>query len=231
LTTTAAIAAEPFRLPDILRALAAPLEAPVAVILIICAGGAVLLLGWTVGEYFTERRHLKLNLPRLLDEIQEGAAPAEECIARGGLLQRQKAALLELTAHPGFSARAREALAVRLMEQEQMRYDGILRWSELIARLGPMFGLLGTLIPLGPGIIALGQGDTYTLSNSLLTAFDTTITGLVSAAAATVVSSVRRGWYKDYMSILETVAESVLEKENRKGRIGDGKEADGKTEE
>lgn len=38
-----------------------------------------------------------------------------------------------------------------------------------------MLGLLGTLIPLGPGIIALGQGDTQTLSTSLLTAFDTTI--------------------------------------------------------
>ncbi|MDR1206755.1 MAG: MotA/TolQ/ExbB proton channel family protein [Peptococcaceae bacterium] len=231
MTTTAAAAAEPFRLPDILRTLAAPLEAPVIVVLIICAGGAVLLLGWMIGEYFTERRHLKVSLPRLLDELQGGAAPAEECIARSGLLRRQKEALLELSAHPGFSAQTREALAVRLMEQEQARYDGILRWSELIARLGPMFGLLGTLIPLGPGIIALGQGDTYTLSNSLLTAFDTTITGLVSAAAATVVSSVRRAWYKDYMSILETAAESVLEKENQRGRAGDGKEADGKTEE
>ena len=34
----------------------------------------------------------------------------------------------------------------------------------MIAKLGPMFGLLGPLIPLGPGIVALGQGDTVTLS-------------------------------------------------------------------
>jgi biopolymer transport protein ExbB/TolQ len=76
-----------------------------------------------------------------------------------------------------------------------------------------MFGLMGTLIPLGPGIIALGQGDTQTLSNSLLTAFDTTVAGLASAAVASVVSMVRRSWYKDYMSMLETVAECVLETE------------------
>ena len=71
----------------------------------------------------------------------------------------------------------------------------------------------GTLIPLGPGIIALGQGDTYTLSTSLLTAFDTTVAGLVAAAFATVISTVRRGWYREYASILEAAAEMLLETE------------------
>jgi biopolymer transport protein ExbB/TolQ len=85
--------------------------------------------------------------------------------------------------------------------------------SDLVARLGPIFGLLGTLIPLGPGIIAMGQGDTYTLSRSLLTAFDTTILGLISAAVAMVVSMIRRGWYGNYMSALEAVMECVLEVE------------------
>ena len=89
-----------------------------------------------------------------------------------------------------------------------------MKLSDLLAKLGPIFGLLGTLIPLGPGIIALGQGDTYTLSQSLLTAFDTTVAGLISAAVAMVISSVRKGWYANYMSILETLADCVLEVEN-----------------
>ena len=62
----------------------------------------------------------------------------------------------------------------------------------MIAKLGPMFGLLGTLIPLGPGIVALGQGDTATLAGSLGVAFDTTIVGVISAAVACVISNVRR---------------------------------------
>lgn len=74
-----------------------------------------------------------------------------------------------------------------------------------------MLGLLGTLIPLGPGIIALGQGDTYTLSKSLLTAFDTTIAGLVAAALAIVVSAIRRRWYREYGSVLEALCTEVLE--------------------
>ena len=59
-----------------------------------------------------------------------------------------------------------------------------------------MFGLMGTLIPLGPGLIALGQGDTKTLSDSLLIAFDTTIAGLVAGAIAYVVSGIRKSWYE-----------------------------------
>ena len=74
-----------------------------------------------------------------------------------------------------------------------------------------MFGLLGTLIPLGPGIIALGRGDTYTLSTSLLTAFDTTAAGLLAAAAAFVISAVRKRWYANYMSALEMAMECILE--------------------
>lgn len=61
------------------------------------------------------------------------------------------------------------------------------------------------------GIIALGQGDTYTLSTSLLTAFDTTIAGLVAAAFAIVVSSIRRRWYREYGSLLEALCTEVLE--------------------
>jgi biopolymer transport protein ExbB/TolQ len=200
-----------FKLSDVLRAIASKLEPPVIIVLIIIILSAVLLLGWLIAELFTEHRHLKIKLPQLLDEIRAGARPIQEIISGSGLLKRQKEVLLELTRHPDFNVSMRESLAIRLVEQEQAGYDRIVKLSEMVSRLGPMFGLLGTLIPLGPGIIALGQGDTYTLSTSLLTAFDTTIVGLISAAVSTVITTVRRTWYKDYMSILEVLANCVLE--------------------
>ena len=203
---------EAFRLADVLRAAASRLEIPIVAILILMVLAAAALLGWLIAEMIIERRHLKVKLPALLDDIRAGENPVQDIISASGLLKSQKEALLELTRHPLFNATMREALAVRLVEQEQVRYDKILKLSDLVVRLGPLFGLLGTLIPLGPGIIALGQGDTYTLSTSLLTAFDTTIAGLVAAAVASVVSAVRRTWYKDYMSALEVLANCVLEK-------------------
>ena len=203
-------AEDPFRIHDILRAVSGALEVPVVVLLVVFLLAAAALVGWLIAEYCTERRHLKVALPSLMEALRT-ADDREAVIEKSGLLRRQKDALLELLRHPDFTDATREALAVELLEREQDRYDNIVKLSELLARLAPMLGLLGTLIPLGPGIIALGQGDTYTLSTSLLTAFDTTIAGLVAAAFAIVVSSVRRRWYREYGSTLEALCTEVLE--------------------
>ena len=203
-------AEEPFRIHDILRAGSGALEVPVVVLLVLFLLAAAALVGWLISEYCTERRHLKVALPALMEQLRT-ADDREAVIGQSGLLRRQKDALGELLRHPDFTDATREALAVELLEREQDRYDNIVKLSELLARLAPMLGLLGTLIPLGPGIIALGQGDTYTLSTSLLTAFDTTIAGLVAAAFAIVVSSIRRRWYREYGSLLEALCTEVLE--------------------
>lgn len=203
-------AEDPFRMHDILRAVSGALEVPVVVLLVAFLLAAAALVGWLIAEYCTERRLLKLALPSLMEALRT-ADDREAVIESSGLLRRQKDALLELLHHPDFTDATREALAVELLEREQDRYDNLVKLSELLARLAPMLGLLGTLIPLGPGIIALGQGDTYTLSTSLLTAFDTTIAGLVAAALAIVVSSIRRRWYREYGSVLEALCTEVLE--------------------
>lgn len=201
---------EPFRVHDILRAAASALEIPVVVLLVLALLAAAALVGWLIAEYFTERRHLKVALPSLMEQLRT-APDRAAVIEQSGLLRRQKDALGELLRHPDFTDATREALAVELLEREQDRYDDIVKLSELLARLAPMLGLLGTLIPLGPGVIALGQGDTYTLSTSLLTAFDTTIAGLVAAAFAIVVSNIRRRWYRAYGSMLEALCTELLE--------------------
>lgn len=201
---------EPFRIHDILRAAASALEIPVVVLLVLALLAAAALVGWLIAEYFTERRHLKVALPSLMEQLRT-APDRAAVIEQSGLLRRQKDALGELLRHPDFTDATREALAVELLEREQDRYDDIVKLSELLARLAPMLGLLGTLIPLGPGVIALGQGDTYTLSTSLLTAFDTTIAGLVAAAFAIVVSNIRRRWYRAYGSMLEALCTELLE--------------------
>jgi len=201
-----------FQIGDVLRSVAAGMHYPVIIILIVFLICAVVLIGWILAEYLTERRHMKVSLPELLEKLRT-SADAKGTIEESGLLRRQKDALEELASHPDFTPELREALAVRLIDAEQARYDAVVRLSELLARLAPMFGLLGTLIPLGPGIIALGQGDTFTLSSSMLTAFDTTVAGLLAAAVATIVSQIRRAWYGEYISVFEVLCQCLLERE------------------
>lgn len=205
------------RLNAAMRAVASAMQTPVILILMLLLAFTVFLIGWVTVEFFTERRLLKAKLPALVDALNEtkNREETKACVAKSGLLKRQRAALTELLSHPELTPLMRESLAVRIVTEEQSHYDVRLKTSDLVARIAPLLGLLGTLIPLGPGIIALGQGDTMTLSSSLMTAFDTTILGLISAAVAMVISTIRKNWYNNYMSVLETAAECILEVEKR----------------
>ena len=200
-------------LGKVLHSMTSVLQIPVVIILILFIAAILVAIGWIISEYMNEHKHMQVQLPKLLDEIRAGERPIEEIIETSGLLKTQKEALTEITKHRDFNDLMLESLAANLLEGEQERYDAKLKPTDLLSKLGPMFGLLGTLIPLGPGIIALGQGDTLTLSQSLMTAFDTTIAGLVVAAIAIVISTIRRGWYNQYMSVLETVMDCIVEME------------------
>ena len=166
---------------DTLRLISGALETPVIFILLLLMAAAVILLGTLAVEAFTHRRGLEKIRKKLTDEAA------------------------------GCDKESRETIAVRLVRIERVRCENIVKLSDTIVKLGPMFGLLGTLIPLGPGIIALGRGDTFTLSQSLLTAFDTTVAGLVSAAVAFCISGVRKRWYTKHVMALEARMEDILE--------------------
>ena len=113
---------EGFRIHDILRAVSGALEVPVIVLLVLFLLAAAALVGWLISESCTERRHLKLALPALMETLRT-ASDREAAVEESGLLRRQKDALLELLRHPDFTDATREALAIELLEREQDRYD------------------------------------------------------------------------------------------------------------
>ncbi len=197
---------------NVLRAVSGAMELPVVILLILLLAFAVFSVGWIIAEFFSEHRHMKEDLPALLEYLRDNETDLEAAIAESKLNRRQKATLQELTQHPDFTRPLLDDLADNLLEQEQAHYDHMIKFTDLASKLGPMLGLLGTLIPLGPGIIALGQGDTYTLSVSLMTAFDTTVAGLCIAAVCMIVSTIRRRWYAAYMADLETLTSCVCER-------------------
>ncbi|MBL8753863.1 MAG: MotA/TolQ/ExbB proton channel family protein [Planctomycetes bacterium] len=65
----------------------------------------------------------------------------------------------------------------------------------LVARAGPTLGLMATLIPMGPALLALGEDDVAQLARSLVVAFTATVVGLLVGLLCAVMGSVRRQWY------------------------------------
>ncbi|MGI6605050.1 MAG: MotA/TolQ/ExbB proton channel family protein [Firmicutes bacterium] len=200
------------RLTDMLHGVSRGLLIPTITILLILLAVAVVELGGLLVELLTERRRQKVNVPQLIHTFQsEDSDEILAAIEASCLFRRQKAVLGELIRHAKLPTASLRALARHLLATEEDYYARTTDRTDLVARLAPMFGLMGTLIPLGPGIIALGQGDTQTLAASLLIAFDTTVVGLAAAGIAFVISRLRRRWYEDRLATLSALMESLLE--------------------
>lgn len=190
------------------------LDMPVKVILILFLVISLIMVGGLIAEML-QRKYLTVKAASVIDAIKKGKSNPTTIIKNSGLLTKQKRLLLELTIHEDLSNEMKESFAASLLENYYQGLDFTIKKSDLIIKLGPTFGLLGTLIPLGPGIIALSGGDTATLSQSLLTAFDTTVIGLISAAICTIISLIRRKWYSKDKIMLNLIMEAVLEAEKK----------------
>ncbi|HEC59348.1 hypothetical protein LCGC14_0627380 [marine sediment metagenome] len=75
--------------------------------------------------------------------------------------------------------------------------------SDFLARIAPMLGLMGTLIPLGPGLSALGSGELDILTTAMSVAFDTTVLGLLVGITGFVLGRIRRRWYDTALTTME----------------------------
>ncbi|MBA3593621.1 MAG: MotA/TolQ/ExbB proton channel family protein [Polaromonas sp.] len=97
--------------------------------------------------------------------------------------RRQPDRLLLLNRLSDASAEALE-LAV-LKELEGLR---------LCSRVAPMLGLVATMIPMGPALVAVASGQSQGVAQNLAPAFAAVIVALVAASITFVVYSVRRRW-------------------------------------
>lgn len=200
-------------LADILHVISQALLIPVIVLLIGLIAYGLFSIGSVVSEYFTERRHFKVVMPKFLAALMEAKQDEiPQVIEESGLLKRQKEALNTVYEYRALPGDALIALIKRLVSEEESHYDRIRSRNNTAARVAPMIGLMGTLIPLGPGIEALGRADTAALSSSLLIAFDTTVAGLIVAAVCMVIGKIRGNWYDNYLSALDSAMATMLEK-------------------
>lgn len=64
----------------------------------------------------------------------------------------------------------------------------------VLARTGPMLGLVGTLIPLQPALAGLAAGDMQSMASNLLIGFTTTVVGLIVGGVSYALSVLVRQW-------------------------------------
>ena len=186
---------------------------PVIVILLVIMVYAIIQLGGILSEYSSRNKTDAGEIERIIKSISNPGTPdtIKEVLEGSNLPQSHKEILKKIAANKDIGEKSREVLARKLIEEEEMKAAKSIEKTDIIAKIGPAIGLMGTLIPMGPGLAALGAGDITTLAQNLMVAFDAAIIGLGAAAVAFTISRVRRRWYEDQLSTLDGLAESILE--------------------
>lgn len=197
-----------------LNMIAQSLQIPVIIFLVVFAFFAILTLGSLVSEYTSRKKVTPDTLEKLIYSISKATSSDElmNIIKNAKLYENQKVILVKVLRAESLTAETRETLARKLIEFEETKLAKTIERTDIVTRIGPTLGLMGTLIPMGPGLAALGAGDVNTLANAIIVAFDTTVVGIGAGAVGYFVSKIRRRWYEEDLSNLDALCDALLDK-------------------
>ncbi len=82
--------------------------------------------------------------------------------------------------------------------------------AQVLAKIAPVLGLMGTLIPMGPALVGLSTGDIESMAGNMQVAFATTVTGLFAGAIGFIILQVKRRWFATDLNNLEFISNLIL---------------------
>lgn len=180
-------------LAQLVAALRVPVMLAAAAILVAC--------GFELGRFAAEawRRRVRSRGADLAQLVRQAAADP------------QAAALCAYRAPSGFAATALGAIATARrpadVESALAAYEVAVQRrldrTRVLVRAGPAIGLMGTLIPLAPGLEALGDGNVAQLADDLRDAFAATVIGLLVGTVAFALTLRRTRLYTEDLEALE----------------------------
>jgi biopolymer transport protein ExbB/TolQ len=188
-------------LAEALARIASALRTPVLVLALL----VLLICAVETGRFATE----------LFSRARAGRSALRNLV-RQVLADPSKAAALAARAPSSFAGEALVQIARAVLAGEEVGVEHALADYELaverrldrtriLVRAGPALGLMGTLIPLAPGLAALGHGDVATLATDLRTAFAATTIGLLVGTVAYALTLTRTRMYTEDLTALERV--------------------------
>lgn len=186
---------------DIMYWISTGLLVPVIVLLILFFVRSLLLIGSFFGQYLAIRRTASL-IGGELDKLT-----GDTVMSLAEHLPKKNRSLVVSYMQRMLDAGENEPLRQRLLADFEIEADRDLSVSKTLSKMGPMLGLMGTLIPMGPALVGLSTGDIASMAYNMQVAFATTVVGLFAAAIGFITQQVKQRWYLQDMANLEFVAE------------------------
>ena len=191
---------------DILYWISTGLLVPDIVLLIVLFGRALLLVGSFYGQYLSIRK-----TEALLRNELNALTPAT-VMELADKLPEKSSSLVISYIRQVLQAHESPAQIQRLLANFEIAADKDQAISKTLTKLGPILGLMGTLIPMGPALAGLASGDIASMAYNMQIAFATTVVGLVAGAVGFLTQQVKQRWYLQDMTNLEFLSELLNEK-------------------
>lgn len=191
---------------DFLFWISTGLLVPVIVLLILFFARSILLIGNFFGQYLAIRKTdalLRKELDPLTADTLSGLKEHLP-VKNSSLVITYIRRILEVKDSP--------AHVQRLLADFEIAADKDLAISKTLAKMAPMLGLMGTLIPMGPALVGLSTGDIGSMAYNMQVAFATTVVGLFASGIGFTTQQVKQRWYLQDMTRLEFLAELLNEK-------------------
>lgn len=173
---------------------------PVIVGLLYFFVNSILLLGIFFNQYLTHSKQTKM-LKKTLDSLR--ADDMEKLKVEAGKLPQSNFTgfLHNIIEAPS------KAYSNRLLADYEVRADTELGKYKLLTKFGPILGLMGTLIPMGPALAGLATGDVASMAYNMQIAFATTVVGLFVGAIGYVLLQIKQRWFVTELADLEFIAD------------------------
>lgn len=174
---------------------------PVIVLLLIMFVRALMLIGTFYGTYMNK---LKFNkaMKSVFEKLDKDNVKEE--------LERAKlSAKLHSSIYLNKAMKAMPTVTHydKLLNDFEIEGQKDLAGSQTLAKLGPILGLMGTLIPMGPALVGLASGDIASMASNMQVAFATTVIGLLIGAVGFIILQIKRRWFAADINNLEFVIE------------------------
>ena len=195
---------------DIMFWISTGLLVPVIVLLILLFFRSLLLVGSFFGQYVSIRKTDKL-IREQMETLHENN---EDHFAEK--LPEKSNSLVVMFMKRILAEQQNKAQVQRLLANFEIAADKDLAISKTLTKLGPILGLMGTLIPMGPALVGLSTGDIASMAYNMQVAFATTVIGLVAGAIGFLTQQVKQRWYLQDMTNLECLVEVLNEKNEKR---------------
>ncbi len=81
----------------------------------------------------------------------------------------------------------------------------------ILIKVGPVLGLIGTLISMSPALVGLSSGDIESMAYNMQIVFATTVVGLVICLVGLITQQYKQRWFALDLARLEYVSAQLLE--------------------